>query len=136
VAEFAVSLNSAGLFIEDGWLVSIVSGVQALTSVSLDSALTDLSGSNFSISDVTWNSTAIAVNFANVTFSQQTQIFLDVTGTPSIPEPSTWVLMALGLAGIGFAGSRNASIFQVRNRSPDPSPPSRHSAPDQGRRGH
>jgi hypothetical protein len=95
-----ISLDSAGLFIEDGFLLTIVSGIQAFTSVSLDPVLSDLSGSNFSISDVTWNSTAIAVNFANVTFSGEDQLFLDVTGTPAIPEPSSWAMMLVGFAGL------------------------------------
>jgi PEP-CTERM motif len=55
---------------------------------------------------VTWNSTAIAVNFANVTFSGEDQLFLDVTGTPAIPEPSSWAMMLVGFAGLGVAGWR------------------------------
>jgi hypothetical protein len=105
-----ISLDSGGLFIEDGFLLTIVSGIQAFTSVSLDPVLSDLSGSNFSISGVTWNSTAIAVNFANVTFSGQDQLFLDITGTPAIPEPSTWAMILLGFVGFGFAARGRRAV--------------------------
>lgn len=37
-----------------------------------------------------------------------TTITLDGWPTISAPEPSTWVLMGLGLAGLGLAGSRRA----------------------------
>jgi hypothetical protein len=35
--------------------------------------------------------------------------FDDVTLTTNIPEPSTWAMMALGFAGLGFAGYRKAN---------------------------
>jgi hypothetical protein len=31
-----------------------------------------------------------------------------VFGTPAVPEPSTWAMMLLGFAGLGFAGYRTA----------------------------
>ncbi|HZZ23224.1 MAG TPA: PEP-CTERM sorting domain-containing protein [Roseiarcus sp.] len=39
------------------------------------------------------------------------KLILDVTtsGTPTIPEPSTWALMLLGFAGLGFVRYRRAS---------------------------
>jgi hypothetical protein len=31
---------------------------------------------------------------------------VDVAGPPAVPEPSTWAMMALGFAGLGFLGYR------------------------------
>jgi PEP-CTERM motif len=70
--------------------------------------------------------TPIPVAFSyNPTQADQTSIFLSdnagdiiegdiskvaitvaATTPPAVPEPSTWAMMALGFAGIGFAGSR------------------------------
>jgi hypothetical protein len=39
------------------------------------------------------------------------KLILDVTtnGVPTVPEPSTWALMLLGFAGLGFAGWRRTA---------------------------
>jgi hypothetical protein len=39
------------------------------------------------------------------------KLIIDVTtnGTTPVPEPSTWALMALGFAGLGFAGRRRVA---------------------------
>ena len=34
---------------------------------------------------------------------------LTFTATTGVPEPSTWALMVLGFAGLGFAGYRRAN---------------------------
>ena len=46
----------------------------------------------------------ITVSFTNSTTSV----------TPSIPEPSTWVMMALGFGALGFAGFRRRKIRRSR----------------------
>ena len=30
--------------------------------------------------------------------------------SPAVPEPSTWAMMALGFAGLGFVGYRRARL--------------------------
>ncbi len=35
-------------------------------------------------------------------------LVVDKAGTGAIPEPSTWAMMAIGFAGLGFAGWRKA----------------------------
>jgi hypothetical protein len=34
-------------------------------------------------------------------------------GDPAVPEPSTWAMMALGLAGLGFAGYRKGRVARA-----------------------
>jgi hypothetical protein len=56
----SVSLDSGGLYIDNGALTSSVSGIPAFTSVKLDPS-SMLGSSGFKASNVTWNSGAIAV---------------------------------------------------------------------------
>jgi hypothetical protein len=55
---------------------------------------------------------AISVNVAGDNLAVGDQLILDVTtgvGAPAVPEPSTWALMLLGFAGLGFAGWRRST---------------------------
>jgi hypothetical protein len=57
---------------------------------------------------VAFSGTAMSVEFAGV---ENQIVFDDVTFgsvTPGVPEPATWAMMMLGLAGLGLAGRRRA----------------------------
>jgi PEP-CTERM motif len=55
--------------------------------------------------------TSITVNVAGDNLAVGDQLILNVTSgsTPTVPEPSTWALMLLGFAGLGFAGWRRTT---------------------------
>jgi len=52
--------------------------------------------------------TSITVNVAGDSLAVGDKLILDVTAgsAPVVPEPSTWAMMLLGFAGLGFAGYR------------------------------
>ena len=61
---------------------------------------------------LTFNPTDIFVNVVGDNPAAGDKLILDVTAagsTPVIPEPSTWTLMLLGFAGLGFVGYRRMS---------------------------
>jgi hypothetical protein len=60
---------------------------------------------------LTFTPTNIFVNVAGESPNAGDQLILDVTSgsTPTVPEPSTWALMLLGFAGLGFAGWRRTA---------------------------
>jgi hypothetical protein len=64
---------------------------------------TALGGPLSSITSLTSTSTSFDVSFEAMR-SGETYVF----GTPAVPEPSTWAMMLLGFAGLGFAGYRTA----------------------------
>jgi hypothetical protein len=84
------------------------SGVD-ITGVSVDSS------SNFLPNDTSphlglqlLSPTDILVDLTGAAPAIGDKLILDVTtnGVPTVPEPSTWALMLLGFAGLGFAGWR------------------------------
>ena len=55
----------------------------------------------FGISFLGGDSSSI-VNFSNVSLTQQT------TEVAAVPEPSTWAMLVLGFAGVGFLSYRRS----------------------------
>ncbi len=102
----AASLNSGGLYIDNGSLISNVSGLGPITSVSLDPT-SMLGSSGFGAANITFNTGAVAVSWGGFTFAQGNTVVLDVNVTGgTVPEPATWALMIGGLAMTGFAVRR------------------------------
>jgi hypothetical protein len=102
------SLNSGGLFITQGPLISSVSGIPAFTSVTLD-ASSILGSSGFTASDVTFNSTAVAVSWGGLFFQAGDKVVLDVNTVSTTPLPPAWTMMLMGIAGLGFMAFRKNS---------------------------
>jgi hypothetical protein len=114
------SLDSDGLYIDNGSLISSVSGIPAFTSVRLDpSSLLGTSG--FTSADVTWNSGNVAVTWMNMSFAAGNTVVLDVNAIPeplnvnAIPEPATWAMIILGFVGTVFVARRRTSLRPTVN---------------------
>ena len=92
-----------------GFAFSFSSGVD-ITSVTTDPA----SAADFRpiAGGLTFAPTGIFVNVVGDNPAPGDQLILDVTTKGSmttVPEPSTWAMMLLGFAGLGFAGWRRRS---------------------------
>ncbi len=93
------SLSSGGLSIYNGILMT--SNLVSITGVSIDPS-TNMSG--FSLSNVTWNSGNIAIDWMGLSFDGNTRVVLNVNSPSAVPEPSTILLLGSGF--IGFAAMR------------------------------
>jgi hypothetical protein len=113
--KITITNGLAGLFCPDGGCtagefsgyVFTFTGAPDITKVTVDSA----SSSDFQPvlpGGLSFTATTISVNVAGDNLAVGDQLILDVTSgsTPTVPEPSTWALMLLGFAGLGFAGRR------------------------------
>ncbi len=101
-----VSLNSGGLFITNGNLLSFT-GAPTITSVAFNSFSSVVPG--FSLANVTFNSSQIAIDWQNVTFHQGDKVILDVNLAP-VPEPETYAMLLTGLGLMGFIHRRKKII--------------------------
>ena len=85
-------------------------GAPDITKVTVDSA----SSSDFQPvlpGGLTFTATTISVNVNGDNLAVGDKLIFDVTtkGMTTVPEPSTWALMLLGFAGLGFAGWRRTA---------------------------
>ena len=105
-----ISLNYNGLFITSGSLINAISGIGPITNVTLDPS-SNLGSSGFSSANVTWDSTAVAVTWAQLYFAKGDTVVLDVRG---VPETSTWAMALVGFGGLAFVAVRTRRKLIVR----------------------
>jgi hypothetical protein len=75
------------------------------------SLLTNLSG--LTPADISFTSDSIKYNASGLSF-ENSPYFITLTVTTAVPELSTWAMLLLGFAGLGFAGyrkSRKDAVF-------------------------
>jgi hypothetical protein len=92
---------SAGSFV--GFVVDF-SGAPDIVSVKQDPSSTFNIGSSFTADSVSLNFAGDIAPFVGA------RTIVDIT-TTSVPEPSTWAMMLLGFAGLGYAGYRRRSAL-------------------------
>lgn len=105
-----VSLDSENLFITNGNLLSFT-GAPAITEVTFNSSSTVVPG--FSLADITFNSSKIAVDWQKITFHRGDRVILDVNVTP-VPEPETYLMLLAGLGLIIFIRRVNSNEGTAR----------------------
>lgn len=88
-----VSYDVEGLFIRNGILLT--DDANPFANVTID-ASTNMAG--FSISNVTFNSSQLAINWAGLLYTPDTNVVLNVSS--AVPEPSSLLLLASGLVGL------------------------------------
>lgn len=90
------SLNTDGLYIANGNRLTF-SGAPLITGVTLDGSSTVVAG--FSLANLTYNSTNVAVDWQNVSFHAGDKVVLNISPAP---EPETYAMM---IAGLGLVGT-------------------------------
>jgi hypothetical protein len=102
--NFASEFGEPGLF--SGYVFTFT-GAPDITDVQVDSG----SSADFQPAlpgGLSSTATSITVNVAGDNLAVGDKLILDVTAgsAPVVPEPSTWAMMLLGFAGLGFSGWR------------------------------
>ncbi|MGQ3052183.1 MAG: PEP-CTERM sorting domain-containing protein [Roseateles sp.] len=93
--------SSGSLYIENGNLLNFL-GAPSITSVTLDAG-SNMAG--FDASRITFDADSIAVNWAGLNFNGNTRVVLNVNAG-ALPEPASYALVAVALAGVGLAKRR------------------------------
>lgn len=106
-ALYEISIFAAGVIqspanLEVSVLVDPVTGLNSSSLTSELKSYFGVGGTNTVILDSNFNIPAFTINFPT---SYSMDIDFDA-GVTSVPEPSTWVLLMLGFAGVGFVACR------------------------------
>jgi hypothetical protein len=91
-----------GIF--NGFVLVFTGATPTIYSVADETHPTSLAQPVVSVIDNT-----VYVNFAGDNFDRTSQATIDVNFTAPVPEPSTWAMMILGFAGLGFMAYRRKS---------------------------
>jgi threonine/homoserine/homoserine lactone efflux protein len=84
---------------------ALISGLADPVSIALSGS--DLFVVNQAGSVGEYTTAGATVNAALIT-GLNGPVGIAIGGTPTVPEPSTWAMMLLGFAGLGYAGYRRA----------------------------
>jgi len=93
--------HGGNLYIENGNLLDFI-GAPDIHNVTLD-ASSNLAG--FGANRITFDGDSIAVNWAGLHFDANTRVVLNVDAA-ALPEPASYALVAVALAGLGLAKRR------------------------------
>ncbi len=109
-----VSVGSACADTFDGFEFLFSSGVN-ITNVTVDSASPGFQPNDTSphVGIKLLSPTDVLVDLTGANPALGGQLVLDVTtggSGPTVPEPSTWAMMLMGFAGLGFAAHRRAGV--------------------------
>jgi hypothetical protein len=93
----------------NGWVLDVISG-PAITSAVTDSSSTIVPVNEFI------SGGNLYINLQNVTATTGGSTIVDFTtgAVGAVPEPSTWAMMLLGFAGVGFMAYRRKSKPALR----------------------
>lgn len=102
--SFMVSTNAAGEL--TGWMIGATQwGLSGPPGIRSGISLTNVSGMTFDSVSAYWSDPLVYAD--NATTSQAGT--WKVTTVPAVPEPSTWAMLLLGFAGVGFMAYRRKS---------------------------
>ena len=90
--------------------VTVTNGAETLLNQTISHGTSTTSNLNWTPFSMTFTAsgTSAVLAFDETVGGANGGVFLDAVSINPVPEPSTWAMMLLGFAGLGFAGYRTA----------------------------